>query len=59
MVRLAVQFYNGKPYGLGIWNTPFLKDLYPKEELKELIRYKKKVDPAGHPQSRKVLRSLR
>ena len=29
MVRLAVQFYNGKPYGLGIWNTPFLKDLYP------------------------------
>jgi glutamate synthase domain-containing protein 2/FAD/FMN-containing dehydrogenase/ferredoxin len=47
MVRLAVQFYNGKPYGLGIWNTPFLRDLYSKEELKELIRYKKKVDPAG------------
>ena len=23
MVRLAVQFYHGKPYGLGIWNTPF------------------------------------
>jgi glycolate oxidase len=34
MVRLAVQFYQGKPYGLGIWNTPFLRDLYPKEELK-------------------------
>jgi glycolate oxidase len=33
MVRLAVQFYHGKPYGLGIWNTPFLKDLYSKEEL--------------------------
>ena len=47
MVRLAVQFYNGKPYGLGIWNTPFLKDLYPKEELKQLIQYKKKVDPLG------------
>jgi glutamate synthase domain-containing protein 2/FAD/FMN-containing dehydrogenase/glutamate synthase domain-containing protein 3/ferredoxin len=47
MVRLAVQFYHGKPYGLGIWNTPFLRDLYSKEELKELIRYKKKVDPAG------------
>jgi glutamate synthase domain-containing protein 2/FAD/FMN-containing dehydrogenase/ferredoxin/glutamate synthase domain-containing protein 3 len=47
MVRLAVQFYSGKPYGLGIWNTPFLKDLYPKEELKQLIQYKKKVDPAG------------
>jgi glutamate synthase domain-containing protein 2/FAD/FMN-containing dehydrogenase/glutamate synthase domain-containing protein 3/ferredoxin/glutamate synthase domain-containing protein 1 len=47
MVRLAVQFYHGKPYGLGIWNTPFLRDLYSKEELKELIQYKKKVDPAG------------
>jgi hypothetical protein len=35
MVRLAVQFYQGKPYGLGIWNTPFLRDLYSKEELKE------------------------
>jgi glutamate synthase domain-containing protein 2/FAD/FMN-containing dehydrogenase/ferredoxin/glutamate synthase domain-containing protein 1/glutamate synthase domain-containing protein 3 len=47
MVRLAVQFYHGKPYGLGIWNTPFLHHLYPKKELKELVRYKKKVDPAG------------
>ncbi|MCX5908167.1 MAG: FAD-binding oxidoreductase, partial [Deltaproteobacteria bacterium] len=32
MTRLAIQHYRGKPYGLGIWNTPFLKDLYPKEE---------------------------
>ena len=47
MVRLAVQFYHGKPYGLGIWMTPFLRDLYPKEELKQLRRYKKEVDPAG------------
>jgi glutamate synthase domain-containing protein 2/ferredoxin len=47
MVRLAVQFHHGKPYGLGIWNTPFLHHLYPKEELKELVRYKKKVDPSG------------
>ena len=47
MVRLAVQYYSGKPYGLGIWNTPFLRDLYSKEELKELVRYKKKVDPVG------------
>ncbi len=47
MVRLAVQFYHGKPYGLGIWNTPFLSDLYPKEELKRLRKYKKEVDPAG------------
>ncbi|NWF91858.1 MAG: FAD-binding protein [Syntrophaceae bacterium] len=45
MVRLAVQFYHGKPYGLGIWNTPFLRDLFSKKKMKELIRYKKKVDP--------------
>ena len=32
---------------MGIWNTPFLKDLFPKERLKELERYKKKVDPQG------------
>lgn len=47
LVRLAVQFYQGKPYGLGIWNTPFLHHLYPKKEQKELVGYKKKVDPAG------------
>jgi glutamate synthase domain-containing protein 2/FAD/FMN-containing dehydrogenase/glutamate synthase domain-containing protein 3/ferredoxin/glutamate synthase domain-containing protein 1 len=47
MVRLAVQHYHGKPYGLGIWNTPFLHHLYPKKELKKLARYKKKVDPSG------------
>ncbi len=47
MVRLAVQQFGGKPYGLGIWNTPFLRDLYSKEELKQLRQYKKKVDPAG------------
>lgn len=47
MLRLAVKQFKGRPYGLGIWNAPFLKDLYPKKELKELIRYKKKVDPAG------------
>ncbi len=47
MVRLAVQDYHGKPYGLGIWNTPFLRHLYPKEELRQLVHYKKRVDPAG------------
>src|SRR4030042_2202051 len=47
MVRLAIQFYQGKPYGLGIWNTPFLRNLYPEEEQKRLIEFKKKVDPKG------------
>ena len=47
MLRLAVQSYSGKPYGIGVWNTPFLRHLYTEEELKQLVRYKKKVDPAG------------
>ncbi len=47
MLRLAVQHHGGKPYGIGVWNTPFLRDLYPKQELKRLIDYKKKVDPKG------------
>ncbi|MCX5819302.1 MAG: FAD-binding oxidoreductase, partial [Deltaproteobacteria bacterium] len=47
LVRLAIQGFNGKPYGLGVWNTPFLNDLYSEKERKELVRYKKKVDPAG------------
>lgn len=47
MVRLAVQFYQGKPYGLGIWNTPFLRDIYSKEEVRKLLQFKKKIDPAG------------
>ncbi len=47
MLRLAIQFYQGKPYGLGIWNAPFLRDLYSKETIKKLLRYKKRVDPSG------------
>jgi glutamate synthase domain-containing protein 2/FAD/FMN-containing dehydrogenase/ferredoxin len=47
LVRLAIQGFKGKPYGLGVWNTPFLNDLYSEKERKELVRYKKKVDPLG------------
>ncbi len=47
MLKLAIQSYGGKPYGIGIWNTPFLRHLYSQEELKRFRQYKKKVDPAG------------
>jgi len=47
MVRLAIQGYGGKPYGLGICNTPFLQDLFPPREVKRLVQFKKKVDPTG------------
>lgn len=47
LTRLAVERFHGKPYELGIWNTPFLKDLMARETLQKLIRYKRKVDPLG------------
>jgi len=34
-----------KPYGLGIWNSPFVNNLFTKKEINELKKYKNKVDP--------------
>ncbi|MBU1627968.1 FAD-binding protein [bacterium] len=34
----------GIPYGIGIWNSPFLKYRYSKERLHELKNFKRKVD---------------
>lgn len=47
MLKLAVQSHRGKPYGIGIWNTPFLRYLFSREALRALRQYKKTVDPAG------------
>ncbi|MCX8116864.1 MAG: glutamate synthase-related protein [Desulfobacterota bacterium] len=47
MLKLAVQSHQGKPYGIGIWNTPFLRHLFGRETLKTLRQYKRKVDPHG------------
>ena len=33
------------PYGLGIWNAPFINSLFDSKELLKLQKYKKKVDP--------------
>jgi len=38
---------DAKPYGLGIWNSPFIKNLFTEEEIRELKEYKKKIDPAN------------
>jgi FAD/FMN-containing dehydrogenase/NAD-dependent dihydropyrimidine dehydrogenase PreA subunit len=34
-----------EPYGLGIWNTPFINYLYEGEKKEKLVAYKAKVDP--------------
>ena len=36
----------GKPYGIGTWNLPLIRDLFSKEELKERRIYKRDTDPA-------------
>jgi len=37
----------GRPLGVGLWNTPYLPGIYSPEELTELRRRKKFLDPAG------------
>jgi FAD/FMN-containing dehydrogenase/ferredoxin len=45
LVRMAVRS-EGHPYGLGIWNTPFVRSKYKKERLSELNRRKQVIDPS-------------
>ncbi len=44
LVRMAVR-RGGHPYGIGIWNTPFIASKYKKERLDELKRKKQEIDP--------------
>ena len=44
LTNLGVRI-GGRPYGFGIWNSPFLGRLFPKEERSEMLRYKKECDP--------------
>ncbi|MGR6836379.1 FAD-binding oxidoreductase [Syntrophomonas erecta] len=37
----------GCPYGIGLWNSPYVNRVYSPEELKELKRRKKLLDPRG------------
>ena len=37
--------HKAKPYGLGIWNAPFYKKRYSKEECSRLIKRKHEIDP--------------
>jgi glycolate oxidase len=44
LVRMAVQ-YGGSPYGVGIWNTPYITSKYSRNQLKRLRRIKQEIDP--------------
>ncbi len=44
LVRLAVRS-QGHPYGIGIWNTPFVKARFGSAQLYKLKRKKRELDP--------------
>lgn len=46
LVRLAVR-RRGFPYGIGIWNTPFVKNKYKPALLKKLKKKKHEIDPGN------------
>ena len=45
LTRVAVHT-GGKPYGIGVWNTPFVQKRIGKKRLEHLRGIKKKIDPA-------------
>ncbi len=44
LVRMAVRC-GGHPYGIGIWNTPFIRSKYDQVQLERLKRKKHEMDP--------------
>ncbi|HID63193.1 MAG TPA: FAD-binding protein, partial [Anaerolineae bacterium] len=49
----------GRPYGIGVWNTPYLDRIFSKEELAELRHRKGLRDPQGIMNPGKIYRPLR
>jgi FAD/FMN-containing dehydrogenase/ferredoxin len=44
LVRLGARM-GGRPYGIGIWNTPFLRARYSPDEMRRLEARKRETDP--------------
>jgi FAD/FMN-containing dehydrogenase/ferredoxin len=38
---------SGRPYGIGIWNAPFVRAAVPADRLRDLARRKRELDPEG------------
>ena len=49
--------HQGHPYGVGLWNTPYLRRIYQVPELTELRKRKKTLDHSGIMNPGKVYRS--
>ena len=37
--------HGGCPYGIGLWNTPYLRRIYTSSQLKDLKVHKQRLDP--------------
>jgi ferredoxin len=46
LVRLGTRL-GGSPYGIGTWNSPFLRKRYPAKTVHDMRRLKKEIDPHG------------
>lgn len=49
--------FGGRPYGVGLWNTPYLAQIFSRRQLAELRRRKQQVDPAGRFNPGKLYRA--
>lgn len=52
LTRLGIRL-GGKPYGIGIWNSPFFSSAFNKQLKEKIINGKKKYDPNGIMNPRK------
>lgn len=49
--------HGGYPYGIGLWNTPYLRRIYTSSQLRDIRERKKKLDIRGIMNPGKVYRS--
>lgn len=49
--------YQGRPYGVGLWNTPYLAQIFSRQQLAELRRRKQTLDPADRLNPGKLYRT--
>lgn len=47
----------GRPYGVGLWNTPYLSQIFSRQQLKELRARKQVLDPADRLNPGKLYRA--
>ena len=49
--------HGGCPYGIGLWNTPYIRRIFTSSQLREIRDHKRKLDPRGTMNPGKVYRA--